>query len=760
MKSKLLKKLIDNKLLNKMIFILSSSIATVIIILTYTLSYYYERISGEEIYKNTSSSINQASSTVQFLSESVNALLLQISNDSTISRLLQSERYSDMEIYKARRELDSIRYTNPKIHSIYIYDRYSQLIYESGETAQNYINNKDFFYDYSFVECLNNLDEYNRFSPILRNIPVIRPNSPESLAKVFTFFYYESNLKSNEVKHSIIAINISTSWMSEALGYFHGYNSDVNNIEIVNKNGQVVFSKENSNVGIEYENTNVLNKILSLKEDSGYFIDDSDQKKLVTYVKSKHIGYEDWIFISTSNYEDILKPIHDTRKTMYLISGIILLLSIISFVFMLKHFFDPIITQAMNKAKLLETEQQEKLKREAQRYLKQLLEGNIAEDSKLIRSNFERFNIDYDFSKENQLVLISVDDLNSIKRKYRDAYNVKLQEINEIIMNIYKKEFNNVININWQDGSVIAITTGSEEQILEQNKRMKDIFNVITDELNKKIQCCSISMSISRIGESIKDLPFLLSEVLEIQTYRYLYGYGKLLTADKIILRDQVNYTYPKEYEKDILTNLFGGKIEDTQIAYNKYVESLSCMSVAEIKISFLQLAYAIKYASKNTTIEATNSLINFEQFFTKIQSLETIDEVNHMFLNLFKELIDIIDAQLSAKYDDLIDYVKSQIIKDYGQVNLSIKEMAEKVDMSAAYLGRIFKQHTGIAFTEYLTKYRLEMACHELLNTNKTINEISDETGFTNSSYFYLVFKKYLECTPTQYKKSNLKEN
>ena len=81
---------------------------------------------------------------------------------------------------------------------------------------------------------------------------------------------------------------------------------------------------------------------------------------------------------------------------------------------------------------------------------------------------------------------------------------------------------------------------------------------------------------------------------------------------------------------------------------------------------------------------------------------------------------------------------------------------MADHVDMSAAYLGRIFKQLTGTSFTDYLMKYRLDAACDLLLHSGKTVNEISDAVGFTNSSYFYIVFKKNLGCTPSQYRKQN----
>lgn len=105
---------------------------------------------------------------------------------------------------------------------------------------------------------------------------------------------------------------------------------------------------------------------------------------------------------------------------------------------------------------------------------------------------------------------------------------------------------------------------------------------------------------------------------------------------------------------------------------------------------------------------------------FCKIQSLETIEEVNHLFTNLFREIAEIIGAQKSTRYAELVDQVKRYVGEHYGKIDLSIQEIAESMDMSGAYLGRIFKQHTQMAFTEYLTRYRLKVACEELLGSEK----------------------------------------
>ena len=745
----------ENKHLNRIIFASTASLAVIVLLLTYILSSHYETMACEEIYRNASSSINQTTSTVRFLSESVNSLLLQCAQSPEVNKLFLAQKYSGTELYNVKRKLDTLRFNNSKIYSIYVYDKYGKTIFESGEFSQGFESSAADFYDTGFVEYLDKLDTVKVFTPVVRTVPVFRSNAPESSIKVLTFFYFEPYFGAEE-KNTILAFNVDMRWMSDALGYFNGASPNGNNIEIVSRDGTVIFSGKEAQIGTQYGDAEVLEKIRNAESKYGYFVMDG-AKRLISYSRPNQTGYEDWIFISSSDLGMVLKPIREVKHFVYLFTGIILLVSIIGLVGILLHLGMP-IKQAFNKAKLLEKEQEEKRRREAEEYMKLLLAGDMEENTNLIRERFEQLHIAYDFSAKNRLVLISMDDRNSLRRRFRSGYPEVVQKINEKLEEVFGRYYENPIRVDWQDGITLMVVCFLDMEEEEQKARLQEIFDEITDALQQEVQC-GVSFSLSSTGQSIKDLPFLLAEALEVHTYRYLYGYGQLLTNDLIRDEKETAYVYPKEQEKEILSALFAGKEEEALAAYGKYVEMLYPMTVPEIKISFLLLADAVKYASRNTVVETSNVLLNFEQFFAKIQSLETIEEVNHLFTNLFREIAEIIGAQKSTRYAELVDQVKRYVGEHYGKIDLSIQEIAESMDMSGAYLGRIFKQHTQMAFTEYLTRYRLKVACEELLGSEKTVNEISDSIGFTNSSYFYLVFKKYLNCTPTQYRKNEAKE-
>jgi len=88
----------------------------------------------------------------------------------------------------------------------------------------------------------------------------------------------------------------------------------------------------------------------------------------------------------------------------------------------------------------------------------------------------------------------------------------------------------------------------------------------------------------------------------------------------------------------------------------------------------------------------------------------------------------------------------------------LSIKTISYSFNISAAYLGKLFKQETGESFSRYLNNLRIEKAKDLLRSTNIKANKIALEVGYSDSNYFYNIFKKYTGMYPSEYLELNEK--
>lgn len=84
---------------------------------------------------------------------------------------------------------------------------------------------------------------------------------------------------------------------------------------------------------------------------------------------------------------------------------------------------------------------------------------------------------------------------------------------------------------------------------------------------------------------------------------------------------------------------------------------------------------------------------------------------------------------------------------------NIQVKDVAAEVNLHPGYLHRVFRRGTGRTITEYLTMIRMEKAKMLLEQTDIPIHEISDYVGVGSRQYFHMLFKKYMETTPVEYR-------
>lgn len=85
----------------------------------------------------------------------------------------------------------------------------------------------------------------------------------------------------------------------------------------------------------------------------------------------------------------------------------------------------------------------------------------------------------------------------------------------------------------------------------------------------------------------------------------------------------------------------------------------------------------------------------------------------------------------------------------------VTTRQAAEHVHVSQYYFSKIFKRATGMTFTEFLARVRVENAKKLLQNPQRRITEVSDAAGFNSISQFDRLFRRYAGSSPTAYRAS-----
>ncbi|GEM_PF-622190 len=100
-----------------------------------------------------------------------------------------------------------------------------------------------------------------------------------------------------------------------------------------------------------------------------------------------------------------------------------------------------------------------------------------------------------------------------------------------------------------------------------------------------------------------------------------------------------------------------------------------------------------------------------------------------------------------------LIDRIIAEIRAHYTE-DISLSEYALKYDMSLASLSSQLKEKLSMNYSDYLTSLRLQRAKTLLKEPNLSIQEIAEQSGYTDYFYFTKVFKKAEGISPSKYRK------
>lgn len=193
---------------------------------------------------------------------------------------------------------------------------------------------------------------------------------------------------------------------------------------------------------------------------------------------------------------------------------------------------------------------------------------------------------------------------------------------------------------------------------------------------------------------------------------------------------------------KEYLDNLFK---EDIFISDKTYTRNL-CFSIIMCIISLL------KERNENLNIFSYNDGLFWESlldFKTSTDAQNLIEDlliyINQYFLN-----------NLDNKYSAISKKIKQFIEKNYLK-NITVSTIAEKFNYTPNYISHVFKKYFSKTISDYIIELKIIKARELLTNKNNKIAEIAQTLGFSNTSYFCSVFKKYTLLTPKEYRIKNL---
>ncbi|MBO5578971.1 MAG: helix-turn-helix domain-containing protein [Prevotella sp.] len=198
---------------------------------------------------------------------------------------------------------------------------------------------------------------------------------------------------------------------------------------------------------------------------------------------------------------------------------------------------------------------------------------------------------------------------------------------------------------------------------------------------------------------------------------------------------------------REVTVQFYFDLSEDGFLSHNPFMSMRKMMQEARKGLCFPLDAIMHVYHLIDTLSSIKDGFYAVTQFMTILYELSKCDGARTLATSSY--------AKVEAESDSRrILKVKNYINKNYMD-EIRLATVSDIAGMSPSAFSRFFKLHTGRNLSEYIIDLRLGYASRMLVDTSKSIAEISYSCGFNNLSNFNRIFKKKKNCSPSEFREN-----
>ncbi|MFC9707461.1 AraC family transcriptional regulator [Paenibacillus sp. NPDC056933] len=726
--------------------VIISTVATLLVAAS-ILYVNYNRIALRQVYRTDMNSLTQTSREVSKMTETAKSLSYQIYQDYTISSLLLYSKPSIYEVTSAMRQLDNYRMSLPFIESIYVYNSKSNDFFISSNEVRNGQQSMTEIDDQGITSILERFHEYKPFVPIPRTYQVGSTEATE--VSSYTYLCYDTINDNAKLNYAVI-VNIKDDWLSPNMNSV----DQPGNAFIINEKGQLLSEFNNRSLMKDLSNEPFMQPILQNTGQSAYFSATVDgEKSLITYTSPDNLG---WRYVRITPYDLITADIRNMRTHTVLFCLGLLLAGLLLSYLVSRKLYHP-IDKVIGRMRVMEAERRGSLHLLRQDFLRGALQGRETVTGRMLEERMKFYGSSIDAHRISRLVLLRIDHFADFSETYRD----ETQLVKYAMMNICAETAGLYYHTEAVDMGGDLITFIFNDKIQED----ADHGNVSIEELLRLMQTavmthlkCSISFTIGPAEESLENSIAAYTRSAEASLHRLFMGPGCLIYTSDIMAYQTKEYAFPVGKERQLIDCLMTGKTAEAKQVYADIVGETAVYPFTVFQLALSHLTMTLNHV--RNTLKKNNQLTIdsiSDSSMLPIHDAEDLNEVHAHFYRMFDELGSKVEEKRTLKHEELIRKINCIIERDYADTNLCLTSIADELAMSPIYVSRLYKQLTLKGLTDVINETRIAKAQHLLMETDRSVADIAEQTGFTNSSYFYRMFKKFNGVTPNDYRRKEL---
>ena len=202
-----------------------------------------------------------------------------------------------------------------------------------------------------------------------------------------------------------------------------------------------------------------------------------------------------------------------------------------------------------------------------------------------------------------------------------------------------------------------------------------------------------------------------------------------------ILMRPLDRHCFLNQSENTVIVSL-SVQSDEFELLCNAYMPSLSGEILKGAEPKMYSISHLLPYTNTD---------------FEKLTSNEKEHEFKFLLFCFFKSYMDSIEEMDSIP--ETLAYAISEM-KKAENLCFGIKAFTEISNYSQSHLSRLIKKYFDMTLKQYINELRLQKAYDWIVLTQKSIEDISEELGFSSYSHFYKIFKARFHITPAALRK------
>lgn len=174
-----------------------------------------------------------------------------------------------------------------------------------------------------------------------------------------------------------------------------------------------------------------------------------------------------------------------------------------------------------------------------------------------------------------------------------------------------------------------------------------------------------------------------------------------------------------------------------------------------DMQITVLTGYRDFEYAQKAIQLGVTRFLLKPSQMDEINEALEAMTaKLNQMYSGSALKM-DLSAAESIGESGSIVVSSALKYMKEHYTEKLKLTDVADKVYVSQWHLSKLLNKYMHQSFNDLLNQMRIEKAKDLLCDPSLKVHEISDHLAFNDVTHFSKTFKKFVHCTPIEYRNS-----